>query len=1235
MKRDVGSFQLAESWAQSRAGARAGSGFRFQTAATTAAAVLCWSGRLKGNAIIPEGLDDFSIESDGATVHVQVKSKVSNRSLFTNADLAAFLMRAITAKAESDHEARQIVLLDRAFGGQRHDDWEKSLSSDAALSLALGSALRGRIHNDAMLASLLAKSTLITLDSPISIAAKEISAKKEVTQAAALCCVYKLLRFIGDRTDANATATYDRRAKVTVGEIEREIDSVLGLIDWTSLDAVTRKGVIEHIDFGTAVSEPDYYRGVATQPGHVAAGLPYPRESLTNVILDALFRRFRVLVVGPSGSGKSAAALMAAFEVRHACRWMQLKQLSAADREDLRRFVVAQAPSSDSPLVVYVDNAGGGLEAWEAAVELSVSIPFVFVVACAREEDLAILAGRELFEEIRPALDNQFAERMWQQLKKEDATSWASWQEPYERCKGLLLEYAHILTQGRRLRDVILDQIALRLREKRDSEFEVLRLVSAAASLGACVSSSALAKHLGLSVADCARALGRLIDEHLVRRVGDDEISGLHELRSQCIFDVCTALSPGSAADARQQALSIVSAGGLRALIAAAARLGQLAEPLVVGAMARRLKADPNPAILIGALEGLKICTLDRDAETFKLLADRHNVSPRHYFLAVIVMLLPKQNVGGAFRALEAIRDEFLSTRSRDFRRDLLEAFEAQQLRAVIKNIGSFGQAFALLRSLAELDLGHLVPELSGLGEHFKAAPLEEVAAAAIVAEEISKELVHKIVDDLGGAERLLTRLWSETPWALRPILSAESGGTMLEANLLAVDGPLVDARDTTVFEYAGRALALAPTAQRITSQPVTITGRPLVINGASRGLKSFDRENNSSKARTVWLRLLLHAVALRYAAPSTTEVMKRRKEGLEIASEMFAGHAERRCRRKKLAAQEDAKLRAFALLEDVLPTLPMEKPEIALAVDTLRIDLTDAAGELLTEVVSACRRLYDDTIDGFLLAVDMDRIRKAVVTCRSDTRWTYVGGAPVEALERIEQVARMLTEIFLATSRQFGVAPSLVTMPSSQIWARGTGLEKSFHRAVLQGRTKVASATPRLSELFSEEGIKVHVQSSATTSSVISRWPQEDICLLVECQSQEGFFVWLARHVEALKLESKRLGTLAVAPMILGNVITHNAVCVLPSIGALPATDFAAQWHSVLAWPCFISETLKAFEEAFGNTLHLGAIQELMAGKELLAVESAYLENCRKNADVALGVLEHALFEQPDIDFA
>jgi hypothetical protein len=80
---------LGDLWRASRSGARAGLGFRFQTAATVASAILCWSGKIPGNAIVPEGLDDFTIEGRDKTLFVQTKSKVSDTIDFSARDICS------------------------------------------------------------------------------------------------------------------------------------------------------------------------------------------------------------------------------------------------------------------------------------------------------------------------------------------------------------------------------------------------------------------------------------------------------------------------------------------------------------------------------------------------------------------------------------------------------------------------------------------------------------------------------------------------------------------------------------------------------------------------------------------------------------------------------------------------------------------------------------------------------------------------------------------------------------------------------------------------------------------------------------------------------------------------------------------------------------------------------------------------------------------------------------------
>ena len=120
----------------------------------------------------------------------------------------------------------------------------------------------------------------------------------------------------------------------------------------------------------------------------------------------------------------------------------------------------------------------------------------------------------------------------------EKQTSWEHWREPFEQSEGLMLEYVHLLTQGKRLAAVIYDQVRQREQEDRHEELAIIRSTAVLCANGGEVQASKLFELLDIKPDTAGRSLQRLIDEHLVRESGPGVLGGLHMLRSEALRKV-------------------------------------------------------------------------------------------------------------------------------------------------------------------------------------------------------------------------------------------------------------------------------------------------------------------------------------------------------------------------------------------------------------------------------------------------------------------------------------------------------------------------------------------------------------------------------------------------------------------------------------------------------------------------------------------------------------------------
>jgi hypothetical protein len=105
-----------DSWAKSRSGSNAGRGFHYQDAVATEFAVRAWNGTLPVKRIVPEGLEDISLELDTHWLHLQAKSRRQHRGQFTHAELKP-AWRRLAHRLADDPTAHAALVLERPLAG--------------------------------------------------------------------------------------------------------------------------------------------------------------------------------------------------------------------------------------------------------------------------------------------------------------------------------------------------------------------------------------------------------------------------------------------------------------------------------------------------------------------------------------------------------------------------------------------------------------------------------------------------------------------------------------------------------------------------------------------------------------------------------------------------------------------------------------------------------------------------------------------------------------------------------------------------------------------------------------------------------------------------------------------------------------------------------------------------------------------------------------------------------------
>lgn len=558
---------------RSRGGAYGIRGFHYQHVYGMLLAVKSYFGLFELEKIVPEGSDDYEVHTSQGMILIDTKTSDEQgnpRTVKRDAESLKEIWNKATRDRISVNEF-QLVL------NRGHKSYNLS-NSRKAVNLTDHKNFRDILDDETKFD----QSYIIVEEDPFSHAVRLVSKKLNVLSAIANIVCSQVTHRIIDAAISNRHRSPTHEASLSKEEIRKVITNILHVCQNDKVEKLLRTGQLRECDYTPAPVNAKLFLNVDVRLGHVTSGQVIQQDLVVESLQDQLESSRSCFIVGPSGLGKSALMWQVVASTRHKVCWYEVSTKSEFDASALTKFL--RAASHNQQIGFVIDDVGSGKSGVLDQLILNTQgNENVWILGSIRVEDLRLSTNVKMVSTFHYRPDINLAAAIFKKLNENGLAKNSNWRDAWKSSDPLLMEYMYLLTNETSLREVVFDQIQSRLvgdettRRRREDELDVLRTVLPVVSLGGRVdfatlramfrnesSNSKFGRFPAIdhrteiqSTSDyrLARALAVLTDELVSRDRDNDEVFGLHDIRTKASIEALITLGCLSRKDLAETAI--------------------------------------------------------------------------------------------------------------------------------------------------------------------------------------------------------------------------------------------------------------------------------------------------------------------------------------------------------------------------------------------------------------------------------------------------------------------------------------------------------------------------------------------------------------------------------------------------------------------------------------------------------------------------------------------------------